>query len=313
MSLREYDLWKHRVFSKKAMQWGLGNADAVYHMSIENLDFLKYAKCQRKLLITDVFQSPITDELIMKEQSKFPFLIEANSNHEKLHRYKFFFKQIIELTDLLICPSNWVAQGVLQINPKVENKIRIVPYGSSINLKNIENEPNKGQFLFVGNKILIKGLPYLAQAATRLKKKYPDMDFRVAGLNKEGVLNHKLFQDLRFLGKLDKKSLIDEYRIADAIIVPSISEGLSGALTEAMNIGLPIIATNNAGIIITDEVTGLLIQPGNVDDICLAVEKLLTNRVLREQLSEASKNQAHYYSMESWEKRLVGTLQEMNA
>ena len=311
-SLREFNLWKHKAFSKKAIKWGLGHADAIYHMEIENIDFVRFAKEQNKIIITDMFISPITDKLLIEEQLKYPFLDSVNYSKKEVKGYLAKYKEIIQLSDLILCPSEWVAKGVLEVNPNVANKIRVVPYGSSISFIGLKNKPVKGRFLFVGTDGLRKGLPYLAIAATRLKQSYPDMDFRVAGLKKEDVECHNLFNDLNFLGKLSKSRLKLEYLKADAFILPTFSEGLAGVLIEAMSAGLPIITTKNSGVDIKDEVNALQIETGNVNDIIMAVMKIYNNRDLRDYLSKESIKNASEYTIESWTKRLLKVFEEFD-
>lgn len=311
MSFKQQNLQNHKIFSKKAIRWGVDGADALYHMYIENLDLVRYAKSKKLKIITDVYISPITEDIMLKEHENFPFLDNVNYSAEDIETYKNKIDEVIELSDVLLCPSNWVAQGVLEINPNVKGKIKVVPYGSSISFKGVENNPTIGRFLFVGYDVSRKGLVYLAKAATLLKQVNAKVDIRIAGLKREGDLTHPIFKDLNFLGKLDFENLKEEYSIADCFILPSFSEGLAGVLVEAMSAGLPIIATLNSGVDFVHEQNGLVIKPGNVKDIVIACNRILNNRGLRANLARNAAEMSSYYTLESWENRLVKVLKDI--
>lgn len=303
------NLWNHKIFSKKAIKWGVEDADAIYQMYIENLDFIKFAKSKKLKIITDIYISPLTESLMIQEHMKHPFLKNVNYNIDDNKIYEKKVRETIELSDVLLCPSKWVADGVIEFDIRAKDKVKIVPYGSSISFSNVVNKPIKGRVLFVGYDISRKGLIYLGMAASILKNK--NFDFRVAGLERTGELCNNVFQELNFLGKLDYASLKKEYESADVFILPSFSEGLAGVLVEAMSAGLPIIATKNSGIEIQNEEDGLVIKPGDVEDIVTAVNKIYNNRELRNKLAEKALINSEKYSIMAWEKRLVKVLQEI--
>jgi glycosyltransferase involved in cell wall biosynthesis len=63
----------------------------------------------------------------------------------------------------------------------------------------------------------------------------------------------------------------------DLIVLPSFHEAMPLVMLEAMAIGVPVVASRVAGIpeIITDGVTGLLVEPGDVNGIAAAIIRLL--------------------------------------
>lgn len=70
---------------------------------------------------------------------------------------------------------------------------------------------------------------------------------------------------------------------ADIFVLPSYNEGLPLSMLEAMAWELPVIVTPVGGIaeIVTDGDNGLLIEPGNVEQLSAAMQTLITNQDLR--------------------------------
>lgn len=79
---------------------------------------------------------------------------------------------------------------------------------------------------------------------------------------------------VEFLGNLDQERLVDAYLQADSVIVPSRQETFGLVVTEALALGVPVIAFAVGGIAeqIEHEVNGLLARPEDVDDLAAKIE-----------------------------------------
>lgn len=75
----------------------------------------------------------------------------------------------------------------------------------------------------------------------------------------------------------------------DVFVLPSIKEGLPFVILEVGIRGLPVVATRIGGIpeIITDQKSGLLIEPKNSIEIARVVNLLLNDAALRQTYSSA--------------------------
>jgi len=96
-----------------------------------------------------------------------------------------------------------------------------------------------------------------------------------------------IVRSVKFLGRIpwgDK--LFQIMRESDVLVLPSKTEGLPLVLIEAMSQGLPVVASDVGGIpeIVKDEISGLLVSPGSVDDLTRALYRILTDKILRDKI-----------------------------
>jgi glycosyltransferase involved in cell wall biosynthesis len=81
------------------------------------------------------------------------------------------------------------------------------------------------------------------------------------------------------------------YAIADIAVLPSVTEGSSNALLEAMATGVPVVATAVGGTpeIVTHEESALLVSPGNAAEMGAAISRLAADAELGRRLAERSR------------------------
>ena len=98
--------------------------------------------------------------------------------------------------------------------------------------------------------------------------------------------NCNLQTHVQFLGHIDYSEVPKYLHQADLFVRPSLSEGFGNSFIEAMAAGLPVIATPVGGIVdfLEDGKTGLFCEPNNPESIARAVERLIADELLRENL-----------------------------
>ena len=94
---------------------------------------------------------------------------------------------------------------------------------------------------------------------------------------------------VHFLGA--RRDLGNILAAIDIFAMPSYWEGLPLSMVLAMGAGLPVVASRVAGIpeVVKDEVTGLLVDPGNRAQLARALARLMQDQSLRARLGEAAK------------------------
>ena len=145
-------------------------------------------------------------------------------------------------------------------------------------LRVISDQPVIGT---VGNLYPVKGQTFLLQAMSAIVRHRPDCWLIIAG---RGDLESTLKREAKELG-IERNVLFLGYRAdvtellqaMDVFVLPSLSEGLSLSILEAMAAGKPVVATAVGGNpeIILDGQTGYLVLPGNADALAEKILQLL--------------------------------------
>ena len=88
-----------------------------------------------------------------------------------------------------------------------------------------------------------------------------------------------------------QRSVASVYVDADIIAIPSLSEGVSNVLLEAMAAGCPVVATAVGGTaeIVTDEQHALLVPASDASAMAKAMVRLLQDKALRERLADLAR------------------------
>jgi len=144
-----------------------------------------------------------------------------------------------------------------------------------------------------------KGQRFLIEAARLLKDQYPDMHFMLVGRGEDEEMLKSLaagLENLEFTGFTEFPG--DYLSVMDLFIFPSNYEGLGSSLLDAMDFGVPVIATKVGGIpdIVRDGENGLLIEPRNGQAIADAITRLYEHPNERKQFADAGKDTAARYS-----------------
>jgi glycosyltransferase involved in cell wall biosynthesis len=105
--------------------------------------------------------------------------------------------------------------------------------------------------------------------------------------------------DIKFLGYIDKKDKVYLYNLASLFVYPSFYEGFGFPPLEAMASGVPVVSSFTSSLpeIVGD--VGLMVDPYNINDLAVAMEKVLNNDGLRDNLIKRGLEKVKNFS---WEK-----------
>ena len=128
------------------------------------------------------------------------------------------------------------------------------------------------------------------------------MDVMGEGNAKEDLETHVrdlgLDDRIRFIGRVPKDETFVHYQKADIFVLPSMNEGMSNAMLEALASGLPIVSTNTGGAdeLVGSGVNGFIVKMKSSDDLAEKIGKLIDDKDLRERMSAESRRLAEKMS-----------------
>lgn len=140
-----------------------------------------------------------------------------------------------------------------------------------------------------------KGQRHFVDAFRSLNATFPTAHAAIVGegIDTDAVRDHArnsgLWDTIRFVEW--QRPAIQVYVDSDVIAIPSLSEGVSNVLLEAMAAGCPVVATGVGGTmeVVTHERHALLVPPANPGAMADAITRLLQDKPLRDRLVEQAR------------------------
>jgi glycosyltransferase involved in cell wall biosynthesis len=207
----------------------------------------------------------------------------------------------LEQADFFVVPSEFAKKTLLERGCK--GRIFVNPLGVTIKKFTPSNRTNKNDaaitYLFVADATVMKGLQYLLEAWSQLKLKSAQLIIcgKMGWDMKKIVRTYKSTKGVIFAGHV--RNPWDYFRSASVFVLPSLIEGMSRVVLEAMASGLPVITTPNAGFVITDNEDGFIVPVRDVDAL---MEKILHFYENRSEIERMGANARRKAETLSWEK-----------
>lgn len=209
-------------------------------------------------------------------------------------------RAVFEQVDLIHCVSDDMRRTVEQMGAPSEKILVNRPAVPVADLAPLaaRRSPHDGplRVLSIGRLHWKKGLDDGLRAIARVVADGSAVEHRIAG---EGAERDKLTFLAHQLGIGGSVSLLGVQRQhevrellawADVLLLPSLSEGISNAVLEAMAAGLPVVATTCGGMdeAITSGVDGILVPVGDVDAMAEGLRSLADDRSMASRLGTAA-------------------------
>ncbi|MDX9913487.1 MAG: glycosyltransferase [Candidatus Moranbacteria bacterium] len=211
-------------------------------------------------------------------------------------------------TDKIIIPTISVKKIIENWGVNNEN-IEVIPTGVDIKMfSNVNSVRIKEELAIDDDKKIIlsisrlteeKNVIFLVKEVIKVLKKDPDAVFILGG---DGYLKNDLIKIINkakvgkqvfLVGLVDKEEVKNYLNLADVFVYASKSETQGTIITEAMYMGLPIVALKALGVsdLITSGKTGILVstKERNFDD---NIFKLLSDKGLAKYLGENAQKEA---------------------
>lgn len=231
--------------------------------------------------------------LFLKEQHGIPLFVSFRGNDATAYPKKkkenlAALKQLFQTADRFFPVCNHLKQKIIKLGCP-EHKIRVM-YGG-VDVHRFKCRPRKlmpekkVRFLAIGRFVEKKGFSELIQAFAKVKKQKKKVKLTLIGQGpcdkeyRKLIKRLKLGSSVQLIPWVDYRSIHDKYHSSHIFCAPSCTdrsgnqEGIPNTLKEAMATGMPVIATNHAGIpeLVDHKVSGLLVPEKSVAKLAKAM------------------------------------------
>lgn len=261
--------------------------------------------------------------ILAAKASGVPCLIGAERSSAASFRDRLARTADRRLLSGYITNSRIGAQNLVQNSGIPSSSVHVIPNGIEQNhlepRSAIERSPSAPTLICVANIRPNKGQMILLHAASLLRDEFPGIKVRLLG---KDFTRGKFTRQATALGLADLVDLVGfspnvdaELDRADVFVLPStMREGTPTSILEAMQIGLPVVASDIGGVseIVQDRETGLLFAPNNPTDLACQLRWLFQNperaRAMASRAREFVRKNHSIESMVSAHVRVFGKL-----
>jgi glycosyltransferase involved in cell wall biosynthesis len=167
--------------------------------------------------------------------------------------------------------------------------------------KDRQNHPDCVNLLYFSRIVESKGLDVLLEAFAEIESRYPEARLIIAGDGPfmpycKELASRLEVERVSFSGPVANEDAWKHYMQADIFILPcsgkETAEAWGLVINEAASMGLPVITTEAVGAVgdlAKDGVNGVVVKPGDVDQLAGALEKLVSDKEKREKMGQASR------------------------
>ncbi len=281
--------WAETGFDRWVARHGLRGATAVYGYEHACRSSLEEGKRRGLLCVYDVPapEHEFTHRLLEREAELFPELSDRYRQHVRqrpLHvRRTERRRREWHAADVVVAASAFTRDSFSGY-PGV-NKVRVIPYGAppvdAAGLDGGTRGDGPLRMLWAGTFSPRKGAHYLIDAWRRGGLKSGEAVFEHFGsVTLPAGMLARAPAEFRFHGSVPREELFDAYRAADVFVFPTLCDGFGMVVTEAFSRGLPVLTTRSAGAadLVRPGVNGLLVRPGDADDLAAALRWCVEHR-----------------------------------
>lgn len=209
--------------------------------------------------------------------------------------YRLLEDASIRRADRCLVLSQSLRQALVRRGARPDQIDHIPHGGLSSYYQSVASPPPKADqpvsLLFFGRITRYKGLEILLQAFRQIKTRF-DVRLRVVGSGDLAPYLSLLKNspEIEVVNRWIGEEEVGEYfSQAHILVLPYTSASQSGVVAVAAGFGLPVVATRVGGLPeqVRDGETGLLVEPGSVDQLASALERLLLQPALRVELGRS--------------------------
>lgn len=239
----------------------------------------------------------VISTLFMKRDMLVSERTDPQTCNHKLYR-NFFY----HFAHTLVCQTQ---DGVGCFPKSLQKRACVIGNPVSDNLAEVYCGERKKEIVTVGRLQPVKNQKMLIEAFWLFQKEHADYTLHFYG---KGPLEQELKAQAQGLGMEEKvifhgfSSRVDEaIRESSIFALSSNYEGVSNSMVEALALGIPVVATDcpigGCAMYIENRVNGLLVPVNDVKAMAKALDTLVRDRILAEQMSRNAEQVRETYSI----------------
>lgn len=289
----------------------LGGTDVFF---LPNLNFIAVSDTTRLVVTTHDLSFELFPETFSWKQRAWHFLIN--------------FRRLVRRADRIIAVSQSTKDDLVEQYHISEKKIVVVPSGIDIRFRPMNR--NDSELLRVKEKYhlpykfilylgtfeprknmsaLLESYRILSASGNKLLEKY---DLVLAGVRgwkcndiflAQGTFPQK--ERILFPGFIADEDKVALYNLASVFVYPSLYEGFGFPPLEAMACGVPVITSHSAALSEVVGDAGIMIDPYQPEELCQALQMVLSDQELARSLSERGRAQSERFS---WQRAALASL-----
>jgi glycosyltransferase involved in cell wall biosynthesis len=294
-------------FNMKIVKRGLVGAEVVYGCNGASVELFRYARSKGIgcLLEQTIAPQLLVESLLRHEAERWPgwepgLKVDGNGVLAEREQEEW------QLASRIVTGSKFASDGLRGCGVP-STKCCVVPYGVSGD-QFVDSSASQGsaklRVLFVGEIGLRKGVPYLLEALRRLNSRCIEARF-VGSMKIEPTVLGAYKRWASCHGPVPRSRIMELFRWADLLVLPSICEGSALVTYEALMSGLPVIVTPNAGAPVEDGVNGLLVPPRDIEALASSIDRFACDREFLRKCREGAATARADLSLEAYGARLL--------
>jgi len=265
----------------------------------------------------DIFHPSYYDNYFIKYLEKKPFVLTVYDMMHEIYASNYFKlskmfveikKNLIKRSTHIIAISENTKNDIKTMYGIEDNKITTVYLGNSLQAEHlrIEEPIVKGKYiLYVGERSKYKNFENFIMSISSLLQKEKDLSVVCAGSVSFSKREIDFFEKMGLQNQISHKTinkdtiLVNLYSNALCFVFPTLYEGFGIPVLEAFACGCPVVVSNTSSL---PEVAGdaaLYFDPDNTDSIRSALEKIVYNSSIAQELKSKGYIQLKNFS---WEK-----------
>ena len=241
--------------------------------------------------------------------------------------YKYFVPKFCKKATKILSVSEFTKQDIIKKYGINEDKIEVVYNGFETHLTSLKGGtrdvvdipevPFRGfrgsYFIFIGAVHPRKNVLGLLKAFETFKSTFSH-DNELVIIGRKAWMNAELesfYKQMKFkndvvwIEKIERNNLLEILQNAFALVYPSFFEGFGIPIIEAMSFGVPVISSNSSCLPEIVENAGILVNPNDTNEIANAMNELVINEKLRNELIQKGKIRAQNFDWNISAKKVV--------